>query len=192
MGLDMYLKRANLHGYTPQQAEAATSYYSMMKHNEENPDNQHTDFEKWSGIDERLLDMGAVEALRAEYQPRFFHWDVKKMFPMPDIFEQVGYWRKANAIHSWFVAEVQNDVDDCGTYIVSREQLEDLKWACEVVLSGEQKPEDFLPVEDGAFFGSQEYDESYFQDLRDTIEIINKVIAETDWDVQTVCYEASW
>jgi len=32
--------------------------------------------------------------------------------------ENVGYWRKANHIHAWFVENVQNGVDDCkGNYI---------------------------------------------------------------------------
>ena len=135
MGLDMYLKRANLHGYTPEQAEAANAYYSMMEHNKENPVEQYTSIQEWAGVDDSLLDMGAVEALRSQYRPTYFDFDVDKLFPMYDVFEQVGYWRKANAIHRWFVQNVQDGVDDCGTYIVTREQLEQLKAACERVLA---------------------------------------------------------
>lgn len=36
------------------------------------------------------------------------------------------YWRKANAIHKWFVDNVQDGKDDCGTYDVEREQLQAL------------------------------------------------------------------
>lgn len=36
------------------------------------------------------------------------------------------YWRKANAIHAWFVRNVQEGKDDCGTYYVSVEKLEEL------------------------------------------------------------------
>lgn len=43
-----------------------------------------------------------------------------------EITEQAGYWRKANAIHKWFVDNVQNGVDDCGEYRVDREQLQEL------------------------------------------------------------------
>ena len=46
------------------------------------------------------------------------------------IFEEVGYWRKANAIHKWFVDNAQNEVDDCGCYEVSKEQLEGLLDIC--------------------------------------------------------------
>src|SRR5512138_2774674 len=36
------------------------------------------------------------------------------------------YWRKANQIHKWFVHNVQEGKDDCGTYYVSEEQLQKL------------------------------------------------------------------
>jgi len=53
----------------------------------------------------------------------------------------VGYWRKANAIHKWFVDNVQDGVDDCRDYYVSREQLLDLRETCQAVLNSlELKP----------------------------------------------------
>lgn len=42
------------------------------------------------------------------------------------IVEQVGYWRKANQIHNWFVKNVQNGVDDCGIYYVDEAHLKAL------------------------------------------------------------------
>ena len=52
-----------------------------------------------------------------------------------EIIEEVGYWRKANAIHNFFVQRVQEGVDDCGRYYVSIENLKDLKERCEKVLA---------------------------------------------------------
>ena len=43
-----------------------------------------------------------------------------------EIVESVGYWRKANAIHQWFVDNVQHGVDDCREYLVERGQLQTL------------------------------------------------------------------
>jgi len=54
----------------------------------------------------------------------------------------VAYWRKANAIHKWFVDNVQEGVDDCREYWVGREQLTELRDACQEVL-------DSLELEDG-------------------------------------------
>jgi hypothetical protein len=51
------------------------------------------------------------------------------------VVEEVAYWRKANAIHRWFVENVQDDNDDCRTYRVSREQLSKLRDDCREVLA---------------------------------------------------------
>ena len=49
--------------------------------------------------------------------------------------EMVGYWRKVNHIHKWFVDNVQNGEDDCGEYNVSIEQLHELRDICFDILS---------------------------------------------------------
>ena len=49
------------------------------------------------------------------------------------ITEDACYWRKANAIHKWFVDNVQDGNDDCGTYWVSRVQLQELLDKCKQV-----------------------------------------------------------
>lgn len=45
------------------------------------------------------------------------------------------YWRKANAIHKWFVRNVQSGNDDCGTYLVSKEILKELVDICQTIVS---------------------------------------------------------
>ncbi len=47
----------------------------------------------------------------------------------------VGYWRKANQIHNWFVENVQGGVDDCGHYPVTIAQLEKLLGVVNKVLA---------------------------------------------------------
>jgi hypothetical protein len=46
--------------------------------------------------------------------------------PITYIVYDAGTWRKANAIHQWFVENVQDGEDNCGTYYVGRENLEAL------------------------------------------------------------------
>ena len=36
---------------------------------------------------------------------------------------EAGYWRKASAIHKWFVDNCQEGDDDCGTYLVDRKTI---------------------------------------------------------------------
>lgn len=51
--------------------------------------------------------------------------------------EEVGYWRKANAIHAWFERKVAPDeaLENCKEYTVSKEDLIELRDVCKTVLS---------------------------------------------------------
>ena len=77
----------------------------------------------------------------------------------------VAYWRKANHIHNWFVNNVQDGEDDCKTYHVSREQLAELEEICRrVVANGTSEyAQEHLPTSTGFFFGTDEYDEYYYE-----------------------------
>ena len=55
-----------------------------------------------------------------------------------EIVEQIGYWRKANAIHNWFVQNVQKGQDDCRSYSVSTEDLQKLLSVVTEVLSSSE------------------------------------------------------
>lgn len=101
----------------------------------------------------------------------------------------MGYWRKANQIHSWFVEYVQDGEDNCGTYHVGRENLEELKSLCEQVLADNSRAEELLPTGAGFFFGSTEYDEYYFKDLKETVEIVDRCL-NSKFDYFE--YQSSW
>ena len=52
------------------------------------------------------------------------------------IIEEAGYWRKANAIHAWFVEHCGKGNDDCNPYWVSSEDLKDLLDRCNQIIEG--------------------------------------------------------
>lgn len=93
-----------------------------------------------------------------------------------EIKSEAIYWRKANAIHKWFVDNVQDGNDDCGNYYVSQDDLRELKDICEKVLADNSLAETLLPSQSGFFFGGTEYDEWYFKDLKYTAEEIGKLL----------------
>jgi hypothetical protein len=102
----------------------------------------------------------------------------------------VGYWRKANAVHQWFVDNVQGGQDDCKSYYVDREQLQQLKDICLKIAADRSLASELLPTQGGFFFGSTEYDEWYFEDLENTIAIIDNAFSlGSDWDFE---YSSSW
>ena len=100
------------------------------------------------------------------------------------------YWRKANAIHGWFVENCQEGEDDCKEYFVSREQLQELRDLCQKLLDGDEEAEGELEPTEGFFFGSTNKDEYYYQDLRDTIAGLNEVLKMPN----SYCfyYRSSW
>jgi hypothetical protein len=101
----------------------------------------------------------------------------------------MGYWRKSNQIHNWFVDNVQDGEDNCSAYYVTREQLEQLKATCIEVLENKSLAEDLLPTGAGFFFGSTTYDEYYYGDLQETIEIIDRCLASKFSHFE---YQSSW
>ena len=106
---------------------------------------------------------------------------------------RVAYWRKANAIHDWFVQNVQEGVDECQEAWVSREQLQELVDICKQVLENPKKAKDLLPTRSGFFFGSTEYDEWYKQDLTYTVERLEKILADPAFDKGVdFYYQSSW
>lgn len=107
-----------------------------------------------------------------------------------NINERVGYWRKANHIHKWFVDNCQNGVDDCKEYYVSIEQLKELLQRCKDVLQDIDLAVTLLPTTSGFYFGSDAYGESYIDDTKATIKIIEDILAE-DIDGRYY-YRSSW
>lgn len=130
----------------------------------------------------------------------------------------VGYWRKANAIHAWFVKNVQGGVDNCNTYPVPESELKALRNDCNVVLGtasrGEPKiveaayggtyttypdatvnvelAEACLPSQSGFFFGDTAYGEGYIDDLENTVKIIDRALTHPAIVGRSFTYRASW
>ena len=215
MGLDMYLDKCKLHGYSFKVMYAVNSYFELQEYNAR-PAEKRGDYGdrpltmvEWVGEDEaKLATEKAIEAFKENLHTRYPAWDTEHKYPSTDLWDSVGYWRKANQIHNWFVENVQGGNDDCDCYPVSREQIEELKSLCEEILAnvklidkGENEAkeidnkalcEDLLPTCSGFFFGDTEYDEWYLDDIKNTVEICNKALYETDWDTETLYYVSSW
>lgn len=207
MGLDMYLNRMNkVEGLTLKQILIIDKYLSWR---DDEAARKYT-LKDWCGVNQK--DLPPKELVK--------HYE-QNCQGAPS--EDVGYWRKANQIHNWFVENVQDGEDDCGCYEVSQEQLEGLletckliknkcklikgkvkaseyfqdgKWVTEYedgqVLENYEIAEEYLPTRAGFFFGGTDYDEWYMQDIDNTIQIIEKVLEETDFEAQMILYSSSW
>ena len=136
------------------------------------------------------------------------------------ITEQIGYWRKFNALHNFFIDECNRGEDNCGEIYVSSDKLFELlstlKEVKKVIGNAKKKKvsvqtgwsndgdtyaeievydcdeelEQLFPTRSGFFFGSTEYDDWYKADVEKTIELIESELV--DIDKYDYYYQASW
>lgn len=141
----------------------------------------------WWDTDEAISDqVGEIIGVEGDHQKRFNG----SSLVVKEISLDAMYWRKANAIHRWFVQEVQNGEDDCREYRVGRKQLETLRDLCKDILEhpDAERDSDLEPAV--GCFGSYEKDEWYYEYLKNTVEGLDRVLALPN--EYSFSYKASW
>lgn len=214
MGLDMYLERfPRYKDATPMDINAVASLVDLENYIKGHPDKAGLSFKEYCGYDMPSDDI--IDHFKPLIQTTEFGFLT--------LHEEIGYWRKANAIHNWFVNHIQDGEDDCEyRREVTLEDLRELYDTCKEVLaeavlvpgkilsstrySGGKWYEEYtdglvvadpevceklLPSTSGFFFGSTEYNESYIEDINQTIGILEKAM-ETDFDHYMIYYVSSW
>jgi hypothetical protein len=173
MGLDMYLY--------------ARKYVS--KHD-------YTNFKRESGV---MPPINKEWESLASFSPKGL-MDNAQDFGGISVSYPVGYWRKANAIHGWFVSELADGEDECQEIGVSRGHLLILQDSCKAVLAAdkdemaEEAADHTLEPTPGFFFGNPEIDEWYIESLKYTIDMIDNVLSIVPEDSPgfDFVYQASW
>ena len=96
------------------------------------------------------------------------------------ITREAFYWRKAYAIHQWFVENVQGGYDNCQEYYVDREKLKELLETLKESLTDH----DILPCQD-------DDTKWHFDHIKATISALEKLLSENldQWDFY---YQSSW
>lgn len=193
MGLDMYLNRMpRYRGATAKDVSAVENYLDWIKAKADGSKYSDCTFKEWCGL-EKTPKMEYLEFYANHYKVYYSDWDTEHKHPWTRVMEQVGYWRKANQIHRWFVENIQNEIDDCEYHReVTKEDLEQLLDACHEVICNPDLSELRLPTQGGFFFGDTDYGEYYLEEVRETIDIITNVLETTDFDKQMIYYVSSW
>ena len=92
----------------------------------------------------------------------------------------VAYWRKAHSVHEWFVKNIQDGEDECESFLVEREQLEELRTSCLRQLADMEGVGEDDDNEEGWLF----------YQLKSTVTQIDKVLKlGSGWDF---VYQSSW
>ena len=114
------------------------------------------------------------------------------------ITEQVAYWRKFNALHGWFIENCAAGVDECQDISVDEDKIKELLETLKEVSSNFTKADELLPPTQGFFFGSDEVDEYYKEEVNSTIKIIEDLLEENEQSKEYGLYSgdfeyrASW
>ena len=136
MGLDMYLNRMPRYkNATASDVSAVEDFLEWVKAKAKDSEYAKGTFKDWCGREE-IPSPEYLEFYTQFYKVRYYPWDTEHKYGHSRIMDQVGYWRKANEIHSWFVDNVQDGEDDCRYHReVTKEVLEELLDVCNKVLA---------------------------------------------------------
>ena len=134
--------------------------------------------------------------------------------------EELAYFRKVNFIQKFF--EDKYEIPDAESVPITKEDLQELADLCERVMDKFEEWDgakealesddyieppkhiqdyaaELLPTCDGFFFGSTDYDNWYFNDVKDTMNTIRELIQEVedtyegeDSDDYQLFYRAWW
>lgn len=107
------------------------------------------------------------------------------------VVEEVMEWRKFNALHKWFVDNVQEGVDDCKEYFVDEPDLKMLLETLTYVYENKDTAQTILPTAQGFFFGSDEIDDYYWEEVKSTIIQLEDLLDEDNKDT-SFYYRSSW
>ena len=141
----------------------------------------------WSDKDKEVAkDINDVVGVECDPEKRF----VGSSLMVKEVSIDAMYWRKANAIHGWFVEKCQGGKDECQETYVPREKLVELRDLCKSILDNPDAYGDLEPTH-GFFFGSYEKDEWYYQDLKNTVEGITSALSLPEHKYEFY-YQASW
>ncbi|MEY3909985.1 MAG: hypothetical protein RIT47_676 [Pseudomonadota bacterium] len=106
-----------------------------------------------------------------------------------EISREAFYWRKAWAIHHWFVMNAQYGEDDCKEYWVERNKLGELLDILKKVDENPSLAEDILPLQADDDQGK----EWELEQVRRTIPALDKLLNDENlkehWDFY---YQSSW
>jgi hypothetical protein len=134
--------------------------------------------------------------------------------------EELMYWRKANQIHAYFIGDAEDNgqavyvptdslielhaicnriINECPLeegIINNGKSLVNGEWVHNTepgkVMTNSKLAAELLPRSEGFFFGSQDYDEWYMEDIINTRNMLDELFKQPKWDHADYQYTASW
>ena len=109
------------------------------------------------------------------------------------LYSDVAYFRKVNFLLPYF-----NYEENCSEIVIDKYDVEELIEDCERVLAAKDTDEaesvadELLPTEEGFFFGNTDYDECYFNDVREVADKFTEILDTFDFDENELVMSCWW
>ena len=101
-------------------------------------------------------------------------------------------YRKSNFLRGWMIRNTKLNADsDCEPVDVSTHLLEELYDECKEVLERHEKAEEILPTYPGFFFGTYDYDDWYFKQVKLVKEDVENILKRKK-EISCMIYEDWW
>lgn len=207
MGLDMYLTKApKIEGAKMDDLYAADGYMHFLEWQKDHPENEMT-VKAWLGRE--LPDGWIIEAREKRGKPfieQVAYWrkanQIHKWFSdklADGDFENCAVMKVTRGQLEELLNLCLDVIGNCKMVdgmVVNGYRLESGKWTPNYERGETIEDSTFaqqnLPTESGFFFGSQEYDQYYMEDVKSTVIQIQKILDETDFEKEEVYYSADW
>ena len=109
------------------------------------------------------------------------------------LYSEVAYFRKVNFLLPYF-----NYEENCSEVVIDKYEVEELIVDCKRVLAAKDTDEaesvanEFLPTEEGFFFGNTDYDEWYFKDVQEVMDKFTEILDTFDFDENELVMSCWW
>lgn len=133
------------------------------------------------------------DRVRAEFENEAFELQRKVDECYNALYSDVAYFRKVNFLLPYF-----NYEENCSEVVIDKCEVEELIEDCERVLAAKDADEaesvadELLPTEEGFFFGNTDYDERYFNDVREVADKFTEILDTFDFDENELVMSCWW
>lgn len=180
-------------------------YFNWKRAKAEGKDSGNT-LEEWCGIPQSKLAHKYIVGYYSDfYVKKTMYHEYMGEIETYSVFDQLARIVRTNQVFNWFITNVMSGNINKNYYEVTKQNLEDLLNACNKVKNScvhnngkyvvnENVAEEHLPfmTEKGLFFGSSIYDDNYVNQIIETENIINNILNTTDFEKETVYFNAIW
>ncbi|MGY3725451.1 hypothetical protein SAMN05421767_10422 [Granulicatella balaenopterae] len=87
--------------------------------------------------------------------------------------EEFYYFRKVNSLQGFF--EEKFNIDNCEYIEIDEDTIDDIITRCKVVLEYPKLADDVFPTTEGFFYGRYDYNQSYFEDVKDVYNCFSEL-----------------